>query len=294
MRNLEIKLKLDRHPQNLVRYFTCTLWQTDTYFSCPPCGSQPTGRFKLREEVGEKPYFIRYFRSNTENEKISTYEVYELSEMQLKDFFTVFGFLLHEEIKVVKKRDLYMFKNARIHIDDVEGLGLFMEIEVVITTEEEEKNSQQLLKDILKFTSTEDCQKVDVGYRELLLQKLDEEKSLDYYLKNPKMFWVVNTDVCDRGLPGHPLAKANDIVPCLFTDENDGEYRILQLDPSMGKDGNRYTMWRKLVGKEYKVNCQVLLLVDGEARTLKGEKVSPEKISRSDVHVHRSFLARFA
>lgn len=280
MRNLEIKLRLTKKPENLTGFFVTTLHQTDTYFSCPD------GRLKLREEQGLKPYFIRYSRENTETQKLSEYFCHTIDSVP--EFMKVFSPLLHKELVISKRRDLYRIENARIHVDHVEELGWFMEIEVVINTVEEDLKAGSLLSNILYLTKTEDAEKVAVGYRELLLQKLEKEKNVAYFLKDPKMFWVVNKDI-------PPYVKANDIVPALFVEEKDGQYKVLQLDLSIKDDGFRYTMWRKMVGQELGFNCQVLLMLDNQTLIdLKGEKVNPASLSRSEIHVHKSYLARFA
>lgn len=279
MKNLEVKLRITQQPNNLDTFFEDTLFQTDTYFSCP------TGRLKLREEQNNS-YFIYYKRPDTAAQKLSIYEFYNVPDVS--KFRAVFGDLLHEECRVVKKRDLYIIENARVHVDHVENLGMFMEIEVVISTEEESLASNDLLNRILDLTGTAQNERVSVGYRELLMCHLNEEKDLQYYMKTPKMFWVVNKDIGE-------LFKANDIVPCLFTEFKDGRHFILQLDLSVKEDGCKYTMWRKLVGQKYEINCQTLLISqDHKLYTLSGDVIDPTTLGRSSVHVHRSMLARWS
>jgi len=279
MKNLEIKLRLNQFPSNLTPYFAETLYQTDTYYSCPD------GRLKLREEKGKEAYFIFYQRPNTTQQKLSNYEVFPVKDLPV--FEKIFGCLLHEEIRIVKQRELFLVENARVHVDEVEGLGMFMEIEVVIKTDEQERNANNLLETILRLTNTENNERVGIGYRELLIQKLDEKKDISYYTEKPKMFWVVNKDL-------EPGFKANDIVPCLFTEFKDGRHHILQLDLSVKDDGCKYTMWRKMVGQKYGFECRVVLLSDQGIFELSGVKVDPESIGRSQIYIHRSMPARFS
>lgn len=281
MKNLEIKLRLRPESKTdvLEPFYVETLYQTDTYFSCP------NGRLKLREETGKTSYFIFYQRENINNEKISNYECYPVSD--LVNFWKLFASLFHEELKVVKERRLFLIENARVHLDTVTDLGQFMEIEVVIKTEEEDRKASDLLLRILKMTGVENNERIASGYREMLIRKLDDEKTLSYFTKEPKMFWVVNKDI-----PGVPEIRANNILPCLFTEKRNGNHYVLQLDLSIKDNGKRYTMWRKLVGQTYNIQCDVLLIVDNKLYDLQGNVIT--SVGRSDIYVHRSFLAYFA
>ena len=48
--------------------------------------------------------------------------------------------------KVVKRRQIYLYHNVRIHLDTVEGLGTFVEFEAVMGAAEEEATSRQRLQ----------------------------------------------------------------------------------------------------------------------------------------------------
>ncbi len=279
MKNLEIKLRINGTPATLSPYFKEVLHQTDTYYS------YNNGRLKLREERGKTPYFVSYNRPDEKNEVLSEYHIFPVEDKNL--FFRTFGGLFQEELKVIKKRKLYMIENTRIHIDTVNELGNFMEIEVVIRTEQQRKNANNLLQHILQLTGTENNERISVGYRELLINKLREKKKIpQYYFKNPKCFWVVNKNIKNE-------FKANEIVPCLFTELKDGKHNILQLDMSLENDHNKYTMWRKMIGQHYNIYCSVLLIKDDKLFDLDGIMINTDSLGWSDVYVHKSYLAKF-
>ena len=99
-----------------------TLIQQDTYFRVP------RGRLKLREAEGETAELIYYERSEEGTERWSRFTREPVGEPGglvhvLEDAFGVLAV-------VRKRRELYLFRDARIHIDDVEGLGTFVEFEV--------------------------------------------------------------------------------------------------------------------------------------------------------------------
>jgi adenylate cyclase class IV len=98
------------------------LYQTDTYFRV----SQ--GRLKLREE-GPVAQLISYERVNETAARESRYRLVNVSDPAgLKDALSdALGVL----VVVEKSRRLLLWQGVRIHLDEVRGLGSFIEIEVV-------------------------------------------------------------------------------------------------------------------------------------------------------------------
>jgi len=96
--------------------------QTDTYFKVKK------GRLKLRETSKERT-LINYFRENTNATKKSEVLVSKLeNHKELKEIL-----ILQFGVKVIvkKERKIYEIENVRFHIDNVEKLGYFMEVEVL-------------------------------------------------------------------------------------------------------------------------------------------------------------------
>lgn len=170
-KNLELKVKvkdLEKFEDILLNLNLKkqTLTQIDTYYNVPE------GRSKLREE-NNMAYFIFYNRPNTKEAKKSIYYTFEVND--IKNFKNCFKQMLKEEIQIKKERILFLYKNARIHLDSVESLGNFIEIEVVIKNNEEDKNAENLLKEISKLMDLEKEEKISEGYRELLLKEKQKE-----------------------------------------------------------------------------------------------------------------------
>jgi len=99
--------------------------QIDTYFKVP------TGRLKLREGNIEN-YLIFYEREDKEGPKQSNVILYKTeSRSNLKEILTKsLGVLA----VVDKQREIYFIDNVKFHLDNVQGLGTFMEIEAIDTT----------------------------------------------------------------------------------------------------------------------------------------------------------------
>jgi len=94
--------------------------QTDTYFNVPE------GRLKLRQGNIENA-LIYYTRSNQAGPKQSNCEVWPAADSNgLKSILeNSLGIL----VTVTKTREIYFINNIKFHIDTVEELGNFIEIE---------------------------------------------------------------------------------------------------------------------------------------------------------------------
>jgi predicted adenylyl cyclase CyaB len=129
-RNIEIKAKVgdalalrqrvkdvaDQGPHHLI--------QDDTFFVCPH------GRLKLREFADGSAELIAYQRPDQTGPKTSSYErcVIENPAALRRCLSASCGVLG----RVRKQRTLFLVGRTRVHLDVVEGLGDFMELEVVL------------------------------------------------------------------------------------------------------------------------------------------------------------------
>ena len=94
--------------------------QTDTYFNVFH------GRLKLREGNIENN-LIYYERQNVPGAKESNFQLIRVPDAGgLKNILVR---SLGVKIVVKKKREIYFIRNVKFHIDEVEGLGNFVEIE---------------------------------------------------------------------------------------------------------------------------------------------------------------------
>jgi predicted adenylyl cyclase CyaB len=169
MKNLELKVQLNQQimtdlKAQLQSCYAETLIQTDTYFV------SEQSRFKLREESGKQAYLIRYQRPNLQEAKESNYLFYPVSDVKL--FLAVFGDTLQEELKVKKQRALYFPKpHIRVHLDQVEELGDFLEIEIILSKDISIAVAQEEMQELQQWLHIENLKKINCGYRELLQEK---------------------------------------------------------------------------------------------------------------------------
>ncbi len=94
------------------------------------------GRLKLREGLIENT-LISYHRPNDTGVKVSDVKYLRLQKDQVASMLEVLRHV-HEPLVVVdKKRKIFFIDNVKFHLDTVNGLGSFVEIEAI--GEEEEK-----------------------------------------------------------------------------------------------------------------------------------------------------------
>ena len=165
MKNLEFKANCDSldvlrgHLINLQAEHRRTMKQLDTYFNIPQ------GRLKLREINTDEAQLIYYERSDRAESRYSSYQVCDISEPTA--FMQIATMAWGVKGVVEKQRELWIFGDTRIHLDEVRDLGQFVELETVIRnqTEEEAQAEHQLVKDALGIKE-EDL--VSVSYSDLV------------------------------------------------------------------------------------------------------------------------------
>ncbi|WP_282608057.1 class IV adenylate cyclase [Pelagibius sp. Alg239-R121] len=124
------------------------------------------GRLKLRrlaQNVGE---LIFYNRPDVSGPKTSTYSISHTDDpAQLR---TVLADALGETVHVKKVRELYLVGPARIHLDVVEGLGEFLELEVILGAGESEQFGETIALDLMKKLGIDESELVEGAYADLL------------------------------------------------------------------------------------------------------------------------------
>jgi predicted adenylyl cyclase CyaB len=66
--------------------------------------------------------------------------------------------------EVIKERHLYMVGRTRIHIDRVECLGTFVELEVVLGENDTVEDGAKVASDLMERLSISESSLIDVAY----------------------------------------------------------------------------------------------------------------------------------
>ena len=168
-RNIEIKARVGspERVRELAKAVATehlgTVEQTDTFF---PCAS---GRLKVREVAGRPAELIAYQRDDTPEAKASDYHLIEFTAG--RPLTAALARALSVERIVRKTREVFLYHNVRIHLDDVEQLGSFVELESVITDDVDEQQAKVRLKELMTLLEIQDDDLVAVAYADLLSQR---------------------------------------------------------------------------------------------------------------------------
>lgn len=167
--NFEVKVKIEDLGafrgacQRLGFEFVRTDLQSDTYMRTT------AGRLKLRRTVLSGDELISYKRPDVRTSKVSDYWKIDLGSdgsRYLCALASTLGVWAH----VVKKRTLFLWQGARIHLDFVFDLGEFVEIEVPIMVKPG-SNERALLRDVFGKLDLGQGSIVAVSYADLLRRK---------------------------------------------------------------------------------------------------------------------------
>ena len=163
--NLEFKSKIGLFEnikndlEGIGAYFRESLNQKDIYYKVK------TGLLKLRIENGNYS-LIRYNRDETNPDRWSNYFVVKLdgkeTELMLESLFEI-------ETEVIKQRELYFYKNTRVHLDIVENLGNFLELETIVDKSKE--HAKENFNHIVGLLNLDLSNQIRLSYRDLMLRK---------------------------------------------------------------------------------------------------------------------------
>lgn len=131
-RNIEIKARIDSVERvalvaaKLADQGPTEIAQDDTFFHC----NDSADRLKLRTFAPDRAELIFYRRANSSGPKESFYLITptDKPDMLRESLTLAWG----QAGRVRKQRRLFIVGRTRVHLDRVEGLGEFLELEVVL------------------------------------------------------------------------------------------------------------------------------------------------------------------
>lgn len=163
--NVELKAR-DPNPEvttarclNLGAVDQGELRQTDTYFMAR------RGRLKLRSSDGGESELIAYSRPDGAEARESNYVRAAASDSVSEALDVALG----KTVVVSKRRRLYLWEGVRIHLDEVDGLGSFIELEAVLPDAGELETARAKVARLRSELAIEDDALVSVGYADLLI-----------------------------------------------------------------------------------------------------------------------------
>lgn len=170
MRNVEIKARvtnkedIETRTKVLSNSSPVVLRQHDTFFKVPK------GRLKLRRFEKGPGVLIYYERPDTEGPKLSDYVKTTISKDEVQGVIDVLE-KSNGIIGVVEKvRILYIVGQTRIHIDSVDGLGDFMELEVVLNEDQSLEEGQKIAEELMTQLGVREADLISGAYLDMLLK----------------------------------------------------------------------------------------------------------------------------
>jgi len=165
-RNVEIKARISSVEALVPRVAALAdqgpveIEQDDTFFVCE------RGRIKLRALSATEGQLIFYRRANQAGPKESRFVISPTaSPDSLRDALTLaYG----SAGRVRKHRTLYLVGRTRVHLDRVESLGHFLELEVVLAAGESPDAGVKEARALMTTLGLADDQLVDGAYVDLL------------------------------------------------------------------------------------------------------------------------------
>jgi len=167
--NIEIKARITdlKKIEDLVAALSNTppkrLRQRDTFFRCE------AGRLKLRETGAGESELIFYSRADVAGTKQSDYEITLVTDAaKLK---AVLEQALGETVVVEKTRLVSLIGQTRVHLDAVEGLGDFLELEVVLQEGQSPEEGHAIACDLMQQLGIQEADLIAAAYADMLMER---------------------------------------------------------------------------------------------------------------------------
>jgi len=167
VKNLEVKARVANleaaleTAERLAGDCHADIQQTDTYFEVHE------GRLKLRE-YDDNAELIFYNRPDSGEPRYSDYHISEVSNPYVVK--KVIGSNLGVKTVVKKRRRLFLIENTRIHVDEVERLGNFLEFEVVFSENTIPDDARRIVDELIDEFGIKEEDLVRGSYCDLLEQ----------------------------------------------------------------------------------------------------------------------------
>ena len=164
--NLEIKARvadpaaLRRRVERIATEHLGVDRQVDTYFRVP------VGRLKLRESTLSGGQLVPYLRPDVRGARRADYRVIPVADAAGTRALLERILGVHRVVR--KEREIWLHENVRIHLDRVEGLGDFMELEAVFDGRPAaEAEQQRKVRDLMGKLGIQEPDLVDTSYEGL-------------------------------------------------------------------------------------------------------------------------------
>lgn len=134
--------------------------QRDTFFACP------VGRLKLRQSSRTGATLIWYNRPDRPEARTCDYLLVAVADGPA--LAALLDRALGTRLVVEKQREVFLWENVRIHLDEVRGLGQFLEFEAVLGPDHSADDGRQKLVRLTEAFGIRPADCIDTSYADLL------------------------------------------------------------------------------------------------------------------------------
>lgn len=167
-RNLEVKARvrdlddLRRRATRLATRPPAREHQVDEYFEVDARGQR---RVKRRTSSRFGVQLIAYRRPEEGEVRVSDYQLYPEGHPGYAELAARLG---QPVLTVTKDREVLWFENVRLHLDHVEGLGEFFELEAVVDDQHDEATCQARIAHLMEALGPALGERLTASYSDLL------------------------------------------------------------------------------------------------------------------------------
>jgi predicted adenylyl cyclase CyaB len=151
----QIKLRAEKLSDTPVEVIP----QEDIFFNVPQ------GRLKLRILAPDRAQLIYYTRPDQDGPKRSDYHIAHTSDPENLKRVLELAYGIRGVVK--KTRCLYLVGQTRVHLDDVDGLGQFMELEVVMREGQSDAEGEEIAEGLMTSLGVERSDLLEGAYMDL-------------------------------------------------------------------------------------------------------------------------------
>jgi predicted adenylyl cyclase CyaB len=135
-------------------------WQRDVFFHTQ------RGRLKLRWQEDDQAYLVYYERPDQASPRSSAYCVAETRDAASLERALAAALGVRGEVR--KHRTLYIVGSTRIHIDQVQGLGHFLELEAMLDGQQTSAEGYATVASLMEQLGVSDDDLIAGAYIDLL------------------------------------------------------------------------------------------------------------------------------
>jgi len=137
-----------------------TIRQEDIFFNAAH------GRLKLRILAPDRGELIHYERFDQSGPKRSEYHIAWTSQPNALKRVLELAYGIRGVVR--KTRYLYLVGQTRVHLDDVQGLGRFLELEVVLREDQSDEEGRAIAEQLMKELGIEKSDLLEGAYMDML------------------------------------------------------------------------------------------------------------------------------